>query len=151
MCDIFNLVTGYCSVIVNVSIGCIHKWCLSSEPYRQTICTLCGQCCEKGQNCPYNGLGGQYQHQCGCNTRVTGCTDCGICQNCGDLLWVSTSCGTFHIINLSGWIDLGFIYVSCIAVTAAYIQQQMFKWIWFIIISDVFILFLNGLNRVYNQ
>ncbi|CAG5122480.1 unnamed protein product, partial [Candidula unifasciata] len=77
--------------LVNSSIGCIHHWGLSGQTFRQTVCTLCGQCCDKGQKCPYNGLGGQYQHQCGCNTNVTGCKDCGICQNCADQLWTIRS------------------------------------------------------------
>ncbi|KAK0062250.1 hypothetical protein Bpfe_008351, partial [Biomphalaria pfeifferi] len=73
--------------MVNCSIGCIHNWGLSDDDYRQTLCTLCGQCCENGRNCPFNGLEGEYQHQCGCDTVVTGCEDCGICQECADFMW----------------------------------------------------------------
>ncbi|GFN82127.1 leucine-rich repeat serine/threonine-protein kinase 1, partial [Plakobranchus ocellatus] len=77
--------------LVNTSIGCIHDWGLSDEEFRQTLCTLCNQCCNKGRNCPYNGVGGAYKHQCGCNTLVTGCRDCGICQGCAELLWTIRS------------------------------------------------------------
>ncbi|CAL1535024.1 unnamed protein product, partial [Lymnaea stagnalis] len=77
--------------MVNRSIGCVHNWGLSDEDYRQTVCTLCGLCCEKGHNCPYNGISGEFQHQCGCDTHCTGCQDCGICQKCADLLWTIRS------------------------------------------------------------
>ncbi|KAH9488475.1 hypothetical protein Btru_062744, partial [Bulinus truncatus] len=77
--------------MVNSSVGCLHNWGLSNEDYRQTLCTLCGQCCENGRNCPFNGVEGEYQHQCGCDTVVTGCEDCGICQSCADFMWTIRS------------------------------------------------------------
>ncbi|GFS24040.1 SPRY domain-containing protein 3 [Elysia marginata] len=77
--------------MVNTSIGCIHNWGLSDEEFRQTVCTLCNRCCNKGRNCPYNGLVGAYKHRCGCDTMVTGCRDCGICQGCAELLWTIRS------------------------------------------------------------
>ncbi|KAK3777048.1 hypothetical protein RRG08_008898 [Elysia crispata] len=77
--------------MVNTSIGCIHNWGLSDDEFRQTVCTLCNQCCNKGRKCPYNRISSSYKHRCGCNTMITGCRDCGICQGCAELLWTIRS------------------------------------------------------------
>ncbi|XP_059153274.1 uncharacterized protein LOC131939043 isoform X2 [Physella acuta] len=79
------------SKLVNGSIGCIHQWELSEEHSRKTICTLCGNCCEKGLYCEFNGVKGDNLHKCCCETHVTGCKHCGVCKNCAEMTWAVES------------------------------------------------------------
>lgn len=91
LCKLVLLLNCLSVFLVNTSIGCLHTWGLSEEPYRQTRCTLCNLCCEKGRSCPFNGVSTTYAHQCGCGTIIIGCRDCGICQECAETLWVSVT------------------------------------------------------------
>ena len=56
----------------------------------QTVCTMCNKCCDKGANCEWNGVTGEYLRQCGCKTSMVGCKSCGICGQCANELWVGT-------------------------------------------------------------
>lgn len=86
---------------MNVCNGCLHQWELSKEDSRQTICNLCGNCCEKGLNCEFNGVKGDNPHTCCCETHVTGCKHCGVCKKCAELFWVRT----IFLFVFKGFID----------------------------------------------
>ncbi|KAL3880394.1 hypothetical protein ACJMK2_032638 [Sinanodonta woodiana] len=73
--------------LVNTSIGCKHKWIFLPSLRKQTVCTLCNQCCGKGFKCEWNGIVSHHFRECGCGTDVTGCRDCGICKFCAVELW----------------------------------------------------------------
>ncbi|KAK3588393.1 hypothetical protein CHS0354_028970 [Potamilus streckersoni] len=73
--------------LVNTSVGCKHKWIFLPSPKKQTVCTLCNQCCDKGFKCEWNGIVSHHFRECGCGTDVTGCRDCGICKFCAVELW----------------------------------------------------------------
>ena len=76
---------------VKVSFGCIHNWSTSSSvQHVQSVCTLCNRCCEKGDNCTWNGIMGTHLRECGCKTQHSGCSDCGICVTCARDMWVSS-------------------------------------------------------------
>ncbi|XP_062577173.1 uncharacterized protein LOC134239045 [Saccostrea cucullata] len=73
---------------VNVSFGCSHNWTpFPNVQQVQSVCTLCNRCCEKGDNCSWNGIMGNYFRECCCKTKQTGCVDCGICVTCAKELW----------------------------------------------------------------
>nr|XP_022323918.1 uncharacterized protein LOC111124909 isoform X4 [Crassostrea virginica] len=73
---------------VKVSFGCIHNWSTSSSvQHVQSVCTLCNRCCEKGDNCTWNGIMGTHLRECGCKTQHSGCSDCGICVTCARDMW----------------------------------------------------------------
>lgn len=79
---------NYPTGIVNVSFGCIHNWSpFSNVQQVQSVCTLCNRCCEKGDKCAWNGIMGNYFRECCCETKQTGCVDCGICITCAKEMW----------------------------------------------------------------
>ncbi|XP_071152762.1 uncharacterized protein [Mytilus edulis] len=72
---------------VNVSVGCSHSWGPNFIRPRQTVCTLCNKCTDKGRKCQYNGMIGDYLRECLCKADLSGCASCGICVQCVERLW----------------------------------------------------------------
>lgn len=78
-------------LLVNVSVGCSHSWGPNFIRPRQTVCTLCNKCTDKGRKCQYNGMIGDYLRECLCKADISGCASCGICVQCVERLWVNHS------------------------------------------------------------
>ncbi|XP_052813517.1 uncharacterized protein LOC128240741 isoform X2 [Mya arenaria] len=78
----------YPDTMVKTSVGCKHIWTQRSDTeISQSVCTMCNMCCDKGENCVFNGIMGEHLRHCPCDTKVIGCHDCGICRSCADELW----------------------------------------------------------------
>lgn len=74
---------------VKTSVGCKHTWIQKTDNVRtQSICTMCEQCCEKGDNCEWNGIMPEQLRHCECQTQSVCCHGCGICIRCVEDLWV---------------------------------------------------------------
>ncbi|XP_064636061.1 uncharacterized protein LOC135493099 isoform X2 [Lineus longissimus] len=76
----------------NFSICSHHTWekpivAAGETLKKMTVCTLCQNCSCDGIHCDHNGVPGGKYRECGCETDVTACWNCGICRRCAEIVW----------------------------------------------------------------